>query len=156
MSVATDNLPFGTAKPGVVRANNLALLVPNHPKFSNDSRAAHGPRQPHRTGTMKADCANSISTILTNTAHWRTGLDQRWPDHRNLRASKQLAKLAGEASGMTDAQFESLRPFVGSPAWHVSLREVARLLGFAVRKMSFDYFVRRLAGLLSAPVASGP
>src|SRR5258708_39938847 len=51
--------------------------------------------------------------------------------------------MAGEASNLSEEQWESLAPHFGSERWGEVLREVSRLLGFAVRKMSFEYFVRR-------------
>ena len=99
---------------------------------------------------MKENCIASITAALTNTARWRTGLDAKWPDHRNQKAAKLLSKLASETSGLTDAQFESLEPFVNSARWHEALREVSRMVGFHRKRVSFDYFARTLARALSA------
>jgi hypothetical protein len=102
----------------------------------------------------KNDCVASIATALLSTSHWRLGLDSRYPDHRNKRAAKQLDKLAGETSGMTDDQFESLRPFIGSERWGESLKQTARLVGFHRRRVSLQFFVRTLVGLLSKPATA--
>ena len=40
---------------------------------------------------MKQDCIQSLATALTNTSLWRAGLDEKYPDHRNARAAKNLA-----------------------------------------------------------------
>jgi hypothetical protein len=84
----------------------------------------------------KSDCIESLSTALTSTSKWRLAIDARYPDHRNVRASKLLAKLAGEASSLSEAQWTALEPFVGSPRW-----------GEAVKQT----FVSSLARALSAP-----
>jgi hypothetical protein len=99
---------------------------------------------------MKQDCIQSLATSLHATSRWRLAIDERYPDHRNLRAAKQLDKLAGEAANMTDDQFEALRSFVGTPQWGEVLKRTARVIGFARRRMSLAYFIRQLVGLLSA------
>jgi hypothetical protein len=100
----------------------------------------------------KLECANALSAALTSTSKWRLAIDQRYPDHRNLRAARMLDKLAGETSGMTDELWERLEPHFGSPAWGEAVKQVARLVGY--RKMSLRFFLRTLAGLLSATPAS--
>ncbi len=102
----------------------------------------------------KAECATSLALALTSASHWRAGLDNRYPDYRNSRAAKLLAKLAGEASNLSDECYESLRPFIGSPAWGEALKRAARLAGFHRRRMSLGYFVRQLVGLLSTPATA--
>jgi hypothetical protein len=99
----------------------------------------------------KNNCIASISTTLTRTASWRLALDGRYPDHRNARAAKNLAKLADESSGMSDSQWAALEPFVASPRWNHALRKATRQVGFFYRKASFAFFVRSLIRLLDEP-----
>ena len=99
----------------------------------------------------KNDCVASIATALTSASHWRASLDNRFPDHRNARAARLLAKLAGETPSLSEEQWAALAPFVGSPAWGEALKRAARLVGFHRRRMSLGYFLRSLARLLEAP-----
>jgi hypothetical protein len=101
------------------------------------------PDSPAEILMTKNDCVASLATALMSTSHWRTGLDSKWPDHRNARAARLLAKLAGEAANLSDDQFEALRPFVGTEQWGEALKRTARVIGFARRRMSLQYFVRR-------------
>jgi hypothetical protein len=97
----------------------------------------------------KNNCIASISTALTNTASWRLALDGRYPDRRNARAARNLSKLAVEAASLTDAQFAALD--FDSPRWNEALRQASRLVGYKFRKVSLNFFVRILRGLLSEP-----
>jgi hypothetical protein len=103
---------------------------------------------------MKEKCIESLSTALTSASHWRQNLDEKWPDYRNARAARLLAKLAGEVSGMTDSQWAELQPYFGSPAWGEALKQVARMVGFHRRRVSFAHFLRTLARLLEAPATA--
>jgi hypothetical protein len=51
---------------------------------------------------MKQNCIDALSTALTKASHWRATLVEQYPDHRNAKASKLLAKLAGEASNLSE------------------------------------------------------
>jgi hypothetical protein len=103
---------------------------------------------------MKQDCANALSATLTSTSKWRLAIDLRYPDHRNVRASKLLDKLAGEASSLSDESWAALEPHFKSPRWGEALKQAARLVGFHRRRVSFAHFVRTLAGLLAAPATA--
>ena len=103
---------------------------------------------------MKEKCIESLSTALTSASRWRAGLDNKWPDHRNQKAAKQLDKLAAEAANLSEAQWTALAPFFGSERWGEALRRTSRMVGFARRRVSLVYFVRQLAGLLSEPATA--
>jgi hypothetical protein len=95
----------------------------------------------------KTLCTAALSTALTTASQWRGKLADQYLDPRNARAAKKLAKLASEAPNLSDAQWESLD--FESPRWSEALRQATRQVGFLYRKMSFGFFVRRLAGALS-------
>jgi hypothetical protein len=99
---------------------------------------------------MKAKCIESISSALTSASLWRAKLSDTG-DRRYARAAQRLEKLAGETSSLSDQQWQALQPHFKSNRWHEALRETSRQLGFAVKKMSLGYFVKKLAGLLSEP-----
>jgi hypothetical protein len=94
----------------------------------------------------KTEMIASLSASLNATSVWRAKLSEQ---PGNARAARLLTKLANESSTLSDAQWQALEPFFGSPLWNASLRQVARTVGF--RKTSFRFLVRQLIGLLSAP-----
>ena len=103
---------------------------------------------------MKQACIASLAASLKRTASWRLNNAQKFPtDRRYARAAKRLEKLASEVPNLSIEQWTALEPYFQSTRWHEALRETSRLLAFAVKKMSLGYFVRKLAGLLSEPVA---
>jgi len=94
---------------------------------------------------------NSLRTSLHATSRWRAQLSDR--DPRFARAARRLLKLAGETANLSDSHWAALEPHFKSDRWNECLRQTSRLLGFAVKKMSLGYFVKKLAGLLSEPAA---
>jgi hypothetical protein len=101
---------------------------------------------------MKQKCIASISTSLAKSSRWREALQDKHPDHRNVRAAKLLAKLAGEAAHcqLSDESWQALQPYFKSERWDECLRRTSRLVGFAIKKMSFQFYIRSLVRLLSA------
>jgi hypothetical protein len=97
----------------------------------------------------KTDCINSLRTALTNTSLWRLNLADR--DPRCERAARRLARLAEDTANLSDSHWAALEPHFKSDRWNECLRQTSRLLGFAVKKMSLGYFVKKLAGRLSEP-----
>jgi hypothetical protein len=103
---------------------------------------------------MKQDCIASLSTSLTSTSRWRLGLEEKHPDHRNARSAKLLAKLASKASSLTDEHWTALEPHFESAQWHEALRQTSRLVGFAVKKMSLQFYLRSVVRVLEEPATA--
>jgi hypothetical protein len=105
------------------------LLVLNRPKFLNKNqpdrnagafrvaptagiiRLLH-PRLTTETAEMndKQDCIESIVRILERTAEWRKTALARFDDPRNSKAAETLEQLAVDASGLTEEQWNALKP----------------------------------------------
>ncbi|WP_156179624.1 hypothetical protein [Bradyrhizobium sp. LTSPM299] len=98
----------------------------------------------------KQNCIDSLSGSLTRTANWRRGLDARYNDPRNGRASGLLVRLAGETSSLTDHAWSKLRPFYNwsSPTWSEAVSAAARKVGFH-NVDTFPAFTETLVGVLS-------
>jgi hypothetical protein len=99
----------------------------------------------------KEDCANSMAIGLIRTSNWRRATQAKFPtDPRNGRAADALAKLATEASTLTDEQFAELQPFYNwaSQTWHDSLSEATRHVGFQRHINTLAAFVQHLASIL--------
>jgi hypothetical protein len=100
----------------------------------------------------KIDAVESIVKVLGKTSGWRKTTAARFPnDPRNLPASIILDRLAADASGMTDSQWEALKPHFGwsSETWRDALNTTARQVGFHHRGKEFDSFVTLLIHNLS-------
>src|ERR1700687_1284151 len=99
----------------------------------------------------KSDCTESLFAALIKTSLWRRKLVDQYTDPRNAPASQKLADLADEASSLSDAYWELLKPhFNSNPTrWRECLSQAARQIGFLHKKTSFPFFVRNLIGLLS-------
>jgi hypothetical protein len=99
----------------------------------------------------KSDCIESLFAALIKTSLWRRKLVDQYTDPRNARAAVQLAKLADDASTLSDAYWEALKPHFNSrpTQWRECLSQAARQIGFLHKKTSFSFFVRNLIGLLS-------
>jgi len=104
----------------------------------------------------KSDAIESLFTALTKTSLWRRKLVDQYTDPRNARAAEQLAKLADDASSLSDNYWEVLKPYFNSSPtrWRECLSQAARQIGFLHKKTSFPFFVRNLIGLLSEFVAA--
>jgi hypothetical protein len=93
----------------------------------------------------RPDCVESIVRILESTAAWRRKTAAKYPDDpRNAKSAEMLDQLAIDAAGLTDEQFEDLRPHFGwsSQTWREGLVTAARMVGFAHRNTNLASFVR--------------
>jgi hypothetical protein len=102
----------------------------------------------------KEKCSESISAGLAKASQWRAKLSNQYPDHRNARSAKLLAKLSGESASLSNEYWELLRPHFNSARWNECVRQANRQVGFAFRKMSLTFYIRNLIGILSEPPAT--
>jgi hypothetical protein len=99
----------------------------------------------------KPRCIESIYAAITKTGDWRGKLAVQYPeDTRNKRAEAKLARLADQASSLSDHHWEALKPFFnGHPTrWRECLSQATRQIGFIHKTTSFPFFVRNLIGFL--------
>jgi hypothetical protein len=100
----------------------------------------------------KNECVDSIIQYLERAAVWRRTLAVKFQDPRNTNAAETLDKLAIDAAGLTDSQWQDLQPLFGgwaSQAWRDGVSFASRQIGFSHRQKSFDSFVKLLIGTLS-------
>jgi hypothetical protein len=57
----------------------------------------------------KSECIDAVVRMLERTSAWRRSIAPNFNDPRNVRACQILDKLAVDATGMTDSQFQSLK-----------------------------------------------
>lgn len=98
------------------------------------------------------DCFDSIVTHVNRSTIWRRRLQAKFPDDpRNERAADTLAKIATEATGLSQAQWAMLKPFYNwaSATWLTALSDAARHIGFQCHARSFDAFVEHLTFILN-------
>jgi hypothetical protein len=128
------------------------MYMPNHPTPRHaGNHAGHVPGV--RKTMTKTECAAALSIALTSASRWRETLAEKYTgDRRYLRAARNLAKLAGEAASLTDAQFAALD--FESERWHEALRQAAREVGFKFNKASLRFFVRCLVRELDEPATA--
>jgi hypothetical protein len=62
----------------------------------------------------KYDCIESLFTALTKTSRWRRKLVDQYTGPRNAPVAEELAKLADEASGLSNDCWEVLKPYFNS------------------------------------------
>lgn len=103
---------------------------------------------------IENDCYQSIIKNLNRTAKWRQSIQSQYDDPRCAEAAEICTRIANEATGLTPQQWHALEPFyfIGSPAWHATLSDATRLIGYA-RIETFDVFVNRLVTLLEQRAA---
>jgi hypothetical protein len=100
----------------------------------------------------KNDAVEYIVRTLEQKSAWRRAMIAKFADDpRNKRAADRLDQLAIEAVGMTDDQFDALKPYFGwaSVAFRDALSQVARQVGFHHRAKDFESFVKTLVSELS-------
>jgi hypothetical protein len=102
---------------------------------------------------VKQDCIAALSIGLARAANWRAKLSEQYPDYRNARASKLLAKLASKASSLSDEQWLALD--WKSDRWREAFEQSTRQVGFRFKKIGFAFFLRNLSGILSATASDG-
>ena len=62
----------------------------------------------------KQDCTELLAKILDRTSKWRRKTAAKFPDDpRNLALSLMLGQLAADSVNISDAQWETLRPYCG-------------------------------------------
>jgi hypothetical protein len=103
----------------------------------------------------KQDCIESIVRILERTAECRKTALARFDDPRNLKAAETLEQLAVDASGLTEEQWNALKPHYAwaSQFWRDDLFQAARMVGFAHKSKNLDAFVRLLLRQMSSAAA---
>jgi hypothetical protein len=102
----------------------------------------------------KIDAIDSLIFGLNRTAEWRKKMAARYPsDPRNARASECLAKLATDATGLSDGAWLLLQPYSGwaSENWRASISNAARTVGFQKKISDLPSFVGHLVDVLSQP-----
>jgi hypothetical protein len=95
----------------------------------------------------KNDSVEYITRVLEQKSAWRKSITARFPDDpRNKRASDRLDQLAIEAAGMTDEQYDALKPYCGWAfvTFRDTTSQVARQIGFCHRGKDFAAFVAAL------------
>jgi hypothetical protein len=99
----------------------------------------------------KSECIDAVVRMLERTSAWRRSIAPNFNDPRNVRACQILDKLAVDATGMTDSQFQSLESYFArdSLQWRNGLSLAARQIGFHNRSSDFRSFVRALVHELS-------
>jgi hypothetical protein len=105
----------------------------------------------------KIDCIDSLIFGISRTGDWRRSTAFKYPtDLRNARAADCLAKLAAEASQLTDEEWSQLQPHFGwtSDSWREGISKTARLVGFKHKIKDLPTFVQYLLDVLSQPVAA--
>lgn len=100
--------------------------------------------------TDKTDCFGEIVKSLKRTSGWRQYLTAMYDDPRNIDAAAITARLAKEATALTDPQWSALQPYWSwsSANFHAALSDASRHVGFARHIEELDDFVQHLANLL--------
>jgi hypothetical protein len=100
--------------------------------------------------TDKSDCFDEIVKSLNRTSGWRQYLQTRFADPRNIAAAEITARLAKEATALTDSQWSALQPYWSwsSANFHAALSDASRHVGFARHIVTLDDYVDRLVTLL--------
>ena len=102
----------------------------------------------------KIDAIDSLIFGLNRTAEWRKKMAARYPsDPRNARAAECLAKLATDATGLSDGAWLLLQPYSewASENWRASISNAARTVGFQKKISDLPSFVGHLVDVLSQP-----
>ena len=105
----------------------------------------------HFQEEQRRDCVESIFAGLTKTSAFRSRKAKQYPDDpRNARAADALLKLANDATGVTDSEWELLQLFYTpeSKSWQDAICQATKDVGFSNKSKSFPYFIRSLIALL--------
>ena len=105
----------------------------------------------------KIDCTDSLIFGLNRSTKWRQGMTAKYPsDPRNARAAECLAKLATDASKLTDEAWLELKPHCGwaNERFCEAISQTARAMGFMHKIKDLPSFVKHLLDVLSQPVAA--
>jgi hypothetical protein len=99
----------------------------------------------------KKSCIENLHGSFVRSSLWRGGLKAKFPnDPRNGRAQGTLDRLSVEVCDLTDAQFESLKPFYGcSVAWSDAVSTAARFVEFKHNVRTLPEFLETLVSILS-------
>ena len=91
----------------------------------------------------KSECIDAIVRMLERTSAWRRSIAPNFNDPRNGRACEILDKLAVDAAGMSESQFQSLEKYFAwdSLQWRNGLSLASRQIGFHNRSSDFRSFV---------------
>jgi hypothetical protein len=111
---------------------------------------------------QRRDCVESIFAGLTRTSAFRSRKAKQYSDDpRNARAADTCLKLANDATGVTDSEWELLQLFYEpeSRSWQDAICQATKDIGFSNKSKSFPFFIKSLIALLphnqtpSQPVA---
>jgi hypothetical protein len=100
----------------------------------------------------KIDCVDALVFGLNRTAEWRRKMAVRYPsDPRNARAAECLAKLAIDATALSDGAWLQLQQHCGwaSERWREAISQAARAVGFQQKIKDLPSFVAHLLDVLS-------
>ena len=100
---------------------------------------------------QRRDCVEAIYTGLCKTSAFRLRKSKQYPDDpRNLRAAETLSKLANDATGLTESDWQLLELFYDpeSKSWQDALCQATKDISFSNRSKSFPFFIRSLIAYL--------
>jgi hypothetical protein len=104
------------------------------------------------TENEKIDCVDALVFGLNRTAEWRKKMAVRYPaDPRNARAAECLAKLASDATALSDGAWMQLQSHCGwaNERWREAISQSARAVGFQHKIKDLPSFVAHLLDVLS-------
>lgn len=102
------------------------------------------------------DFLDYIYRPLTRTSEWRRQIANRFPnDVRNERAAEKLAKLADEATALSDDTWQKLAPHFNpeDDHWCETVSQTCRDVAFKTNPRDFGSFAERLACNFPAAVS---
>jgi hypothetical protein len=100
----------------------------------------------------KIDCIDALVFGLNRTAAWRQKMAARCPaDPRNTRAAECLAKLATDATGLSDGAWLQMHSYCGwaNERWREAISQAARAVGFQHKIKDLPSFVKHLLDVLT-------
>src|SRR5438270_3327304 len=99
--------------------------------------------------TNKYNCTHILRSNTCSTSGWRLGLNLKYPDTRNTRASKLLDAISADLKNMSDSQWADLEPYFNTSIWCSAVSLVCRRVGFD-HVNDIDSFVAQLVSTLQA------
>ena len=105
----------------------------------------------------KNETQRDIVHVINRAIRWRTGLQSKFPeDPRNMRAVELLRQLSLDSEGMTEAQFERVKPYASwfDAHWREAVEATARKVGYWPYLSSFPRFIDVLASQLKRQKAA--